>query len=67
MRRGDVKVSAGNLREELHDPKNNLCQKPVGIIENYGQPRQEWRGQEREEGDRENKEGNRNDQQVREQ
>jgi hypothetical protein len=34
-------VSAGNLREELHDPKNNLCQKPVGIIENYGQPRQE--------------------------
>ena len=33
-------MSAGNLREQLHDPKNNLGQKPVGIIENYGHPRQ---------------------------
>ena len=60
-------MSAGNLREQLHDPKNKLCQKPVGIIENYGHPGQEWRGQKREERNRENKESNRNDQQVREQ
>src|SRR5882724_5189415 len=40
MRLGDIKMSARNLREQSHDPKNNLCQKPVGIIENYGEPRQ---------------------------
>ena len=35
----DVKVSAGDLREKLHDPQDKLCQKPVGIIEDYGEPR----------------------------
>ena len=59
-------MSAG-LAANRGPMQNKLCQKPVGIIENYGQPRQEWRGQKREERDRENEEGNRNDQQVREQ
>jgi len=27
----DVKVSAGNLREQLHDPENELREKPIRI------------------------------------
>ena len=38
-----VKMSAGNVREDLHDSQNQLCQKPVGIIEDHSDSRQQRR------------------------
>ena len=57
----DIKMAAGNLREQLHDPKNKPREKPIRIIENDSDPRQQRRGDEREQCNRENEKGNRDD------
>src|SRR5207248_9850334 len=68
MRAFDIKMATGNLREQVYDPENDLCQKPVGIVENDSRPQQhEWRQKEREQRDCQNEEGNRNNYQVRQQ
>jgi hypothetical protein len=57
----DIKMSTGNLREQLHDAENKPREKPIRIIENDGEPWQQRRRDEREQCDRENEEGNRDD------
>src|SRR5437773_11122729 len=63
----DVKMSARNLCEQLHDPENKMSQKPIGIVEDHGEQRQQWRREKRQQRDGENEEGNRNNHQIREQ
>ncbi len=61
MRPVDIKVPAGNLREQLHDPENKPREKPIRIVKNDGEPRQQGCRDEREQCDREDEEGNRDD------
>ena len=40
LRMIDIKMSAGNLREKLHDAENKPRENPIRIIKNDGEPRQ---------------------------
>src|SRR5437762_10216851 len=67
MRMFDVKMPTRNIREELHDSDDNLCQKPVAIIENHRKPGEKRRGKKRKKRDRKNEESNRHHDQIRDQ
>ena len=43
MRGFDIKMSARNLREQMDDPDNERGQRPVGVIKNHSNPRQQGR------------------------
>ena len=61
---GITHTLARNVREELHDSDHNLCQKPIGVVENHCKPRQKWRRKKGEKCDRENEKSNRHDDKV---
>src|SRR6266436_1556882 len=67
MRMLDVKMPTRNMREELHDSHDKLCQKPVGIIENHCKSGEKRRGKKGKKRDGENEEGNRYHDQIRHQ
>ena len=67
MRMFDIKMPARNMRQELYNSDDNLCQKPVGIIENHRKSWQKRRGKKGKKRDRENEESNRHHDQIRHQ
>src|SRR5205814_10296350 len=67
MRMFDVKMPTWNVREELHDSDDKLCQQPVGIIENHRKPGEKRRGKKGKKRDRKNEESNRHHDQIRDQ
>src|SRR6266480_3949161 len=60
----DVKMSTRKMREELHDSDDQLCQKPVGIIENHRKSGEKRRGKKGKKRNRENEESNRDHDQI---
>ena len=61
----DILMSTGNLREQMDESENEPGQTPIGIIKNDSDPREQRRREKREECDRQNGKGDRNDKQVR--
>src|SRR5262249_37906397 len=60
----DVKVSAGNLREQMNDADDQRGQCPIGVIENKSDPRDERRSHQRQKRNGEDKECDGNNDEI---
>ncbi len=57
-------MTAGNLREKMNDADNQRGQCPVGVIENNSDPREQRRGDQGQKRNGEDKECDRDDNEV---